>query len=432
MARSTVFRYKDATADPVAIGRELNVRAVLTGRVLQHGDDFKISTELVDARDGSRLWGNTYQRPFQQIFGVQEEIASEISDNLRLQLTPREKRRLTKRPTENREAYQLYLKGRFFWNKRTEEGLRKSIEYFRQAVDIDPTYSLAYSGLAEAYMPLAFWCHLAPKDAFPKIKGYALKALEIDDQSPEALVPLSGSHYLYEHDWESSEKALRKAIEINPNYARAHQVYAEFLSFLGEFEAAATKIHEALMLDPLSPILHVSDAYRSYFAREYDEVAPKCQRALDLEPTFPIAHLGLGVLGETCGRFERAIEHLQRALEAEQHSLVLQAELGRAYALAGKHTQARTVLRSLHETANERYVSPYMVARIYAGMCDKEQAVMWLDRASEERSSWMVMLNVDPAFDFLRSEPEFQDLIRRAKLPTRNTSAAAIYSKREK
>jgi tetratricopeptide (TPR) repeat protein len=281
---------------------------VLTGRVLQRGDNLIIGTELVDAADGSRVWGKSYQRPIQDVLAVQEEIAREISDNLRLKLTAREKKRLARRPTANREAYQLYLKGRFFWNKRTEESMQKGIVYFRQAIEVDPTYALAYAGLAESYQPLGAWGHLPPGEAYPKVKAWALKALEIDDQLAEAHSPLGCVLFMYEHDLESAEKELQRAIELNPNYPRARQNYAEILVWLGEFEAATSQIREALELDPLSPILHVSDALVSYYSRRYEEVAPKCRRSLEIDPLFPPAHYFLGLVSEQLGRFEDAVQ----------------------------------------------------------------------------------------------------------------------------
>jgi eukaryotic-like serine/threonine-protein kinase len=420
MARSTVFRFKGHATDPLTIARQLNVRAVLTGRVLQRGDSLIIGTELVDATDGSRLWGKSYQRPFQDIFAIQEEIVREISDNLRLTLTVWEKKRLAKRPSENRKAYQLYLKGRFFWNKRTEESIRKGIEYFRQAVELDPTYALAYAGLAESYMPLGYWGYIRPGDAFPKVKAWALKALELDDQLAEAHTPL-GVALVFERDLESGEKALRRAIELNPNYPRAHQVYAEVLSWLGEFDAAANEIRQALVLDPLSAILHVVDALISYFARRYEEVIPKCRKSLEIEPTFPLAHYMLGLVSEELGRFESAVEHLQESLEQEPHNLMIQAELGRAYALWGKEAEARNILQALGRINEERYVSAYSFAIIYAGLHDRDQALTWLERANEERSTGMSWLNVAPAFDALRSDPQFKILLRNAGLPARGT-----------
>jgi len=419
MARSTVFRYKGQAIDPQAVGQQLNVRAILTGRVLQRGDNLVIGTELVDATDGSRLWGKNFQRPVQDVFAVQEEIAREISENLRLKLTVREKKRLAKRPTANGEAYQLYLKGRFFWNKRTEESIRKGIEYFRQAIEVDPTYALAYAGLAESYMPLAWWGYLPAAEAYPKVKAWALKALEIDDRLAEAHSPLGCVLFMYEHDLESGEKELQRAIELNPNYPRAYQNYGETLARLGEFEPAAGQIRQALELDPLSPILHVVDALVSYYARRYQEVIPGCRKSLEIEPKFPPAHYFLGLVSEQLGRFEDAVEHLQRSVETASQSAMFQAELGRAYALWGKEAEARNILQALEEVRKEKYVPAYSFAELYAGLGESERAFHWLDRANEERSPRMLFLNVDPAFDALRSDPQFQDLLRRAKLPAR-------------
>ncbi|MBV8141122.1 MAG: protein kinase [Verrucomicrobia bacterium] len=422
MARSTVFRFKGRAADPVSVGRQLNVRAVVTGRVLQRGDQLIINTELVDAADGSRLWGTRYERPAQEIFAVQEVIASEISNHLRVKLSPGDRKRLAKHATDNREAYQLYLKGRFFWNKRTAEGMRKGIEYFRQAVEVDPAYSLAYAGLAESYMPLGFWGYLPSKDAFPTVKAWALKALEIDDELAEALVPLGAALLLYDRDLKSCENALQKAIKVNPNYPRAHQVYSETHIWLGEFDRSAEQIRQALLLDPLSPILHVSDGYTSYFARRYDDVIPKCKKALDLEPRFALAYYTLGLVSQATHEFESAVTYLQTGLEIDSQNVVIQTELGRAYALWGKQEKARDVLRALDDMKKQRYVSACLVARIYAALHDKRQTLMWLDQANDERASWLAFVNVDPAFDSFRSDAEFQNFIARAKLPTRQSN----------
>ncbi len=419
MARSTVFRYKGQVTDPLNVGRQLNVRAVLSGRVLQRGDNLVIDAELVDAADGSRLWGKSYQRPMQDLFAIQEEVTREISCSLRLKLAGREKKRLAKRHTENREAYQLYLKGRFFWNKRTEESIRKGIDYYRQAVEADPTYALAYAGLAESYMPLGYWGYLPPAEAFPKVKAWALKALEIDDQLAEAHVPLSGVFFVYERDLESGEKEVRRAIELNSNYPRAHQVYGEYLTCLGEFDAAADEARQALELDPLSAIVHATDAQTSYYARRFEEAIQKCQKSLEIEPVFPFAHYLLGLASEQLGRFEDAVEHLKKPLELAQRSLLIEAELGRAYALWGKEAEARQILNGLERAREERYVPAYSLAQIYAGLDDRERALLWLKRANEERSTRMVFVKVDPAFDALRSDPKFQDLLRRARLPAR-------------
>ena len=268
-------------------------------------------------------------------------------------------------------------------------------------------------------MPLANWGYLSPAEAFPKVKAWALKALEIDDQLAEAHSPLGAVLFVYERDLESGEKEAQRAIELNPNYPRAHQVYAETHVCLGEFEAAASEIGQALELDPLSPILHVSNASVSYYARRYDEAVPKCRKGLEIEPTFPLVHYLLGLVSEELGTFEDAVEHLRKSLETAGRSVLIQAELGRAYALWGKEDEARSILQALEKIREEGYVPAYSLAGIYAGLGDRERTLQWLDRANEERSFRMVYLNVDPTFDGLRSDPQFQDLLHRAKLPAR-------------
>ena len=407
MARSTVFRYKGPATDPLAAGRQLNVRAVLTGRVRQRGDSLIIGTELMDTADGSSLWGKNYQRPMQDMFAVQEEIAREICDNLRVKLAERDEKRLAKRPTENREAFHLYLKGRFFWNKRTEEGIRRGIEYYRQAIEVDPTYALAYAGLAESYLPLGYTGYLSPGEAYPKVKAWALKALEIDDQLAEAHVALGTALINYERDQESGEKELQRALELNPSYPRAHQVYAELLTWLGEFDAAAAELRQALELDPLSAVLHQVDAQNSYYARRFEEAIQKCRKSLEIEPGYPFAHYVLGLASEQLGRFEDAIEHLQKPLEVARASPMMHAELGRAYALWGKEAEARQILHGLERTREERYVPAYTFAQIYAALDDREHALLWLERANEERSARRMFMRVDPAFDALQSDPTY-------------------------
>jgi tetratricopeptide (TPR) repeat protein len=271
-------------------------------------------------------------------------------------------------------------------------------------------------------MPLGWWGYLPPGETFPKAKAWALKALEIDDQLAEAHVPLSGALFNYERDQESGVKEVRRAIELNPNYPRAHQLYGEILNSLGEFDAAAGELRQALELDPLSAVLHAVDAQTSYYARRFEEAIQKCRESLEIEPVFAFAHYVLGLASEQLGRFEDAVEHLQKPLEVARASPMIHAELGRAYALWGKEAEARQILHELERTREERYVPAYSFAQIYAGLDDSERALLWLERAYEERSARMMFMRVDPAFDALRSDPKFQDLLRRARLPVRAKS----------
>ena len=416
MARSTVFRFKGRAADPQAVGRQLNVRAVLTGRVVQRGDSLIVGVELMDATNGWRLWGKQFQRPLQDVFTVQEEIAREISENLRVNLTGRQQKRLAKRPTANPEAYKLYLKGRFFWNKRSEESLRKGIELFRQAIEADPAYALAYAGLAESYMPLGRWEYVPPVEAYPTGKAWAMKALELDDQLAEALTPLAIVLFMYERDREAALKTVQRAIALNPNYPRARQVYGEMLIGLGEFDRAAAEVRQGLELDPLSAALLFVDAMLSFYARRYEEAVQKCRNSLEIEPGFHLSRWCLGSACEQLGCFEDAVAHFQRGLEVAPENPALLAALARTYALWGKQDKALELLQGLEKTGRQKYVPAYAIAGIWAGLSDRDQTLVCLGKACEERSPRMAHLNVDPAFDAFRSDAQFQQMLRRANL----------------
>jgi serine/threonine protein kinase/Tfp pilus assembly protein PilF len=417
MARSTVFRFKGQTADPQAVGRQLNVHAVLTGRVLRRGESLIIGAELVDTTNGWRLWGKQFQRPAQDVFSVQEEIAREISDNLRLTLTGREKKRLAKRPTANRQAYELYLKGRFFWNKRTEEGLRKGIDYFQQAIEVDPTYALAYAMVAESYMPLGYFGYVRPTEAYPKGKAWALKALGLDDQLAEAYIPLACVQFCYDRDPEEGLKTTQKAIDLSPNYPRAHQVKAELLTALARFEQAAEAVQEALKLDPLSAVLHCVDAQVSFYARLPEEVMRKCQNAHEIEPSMAWPLWLQGLACSQLGRFEEAVEHFDRGLDVRRGNPIIRAGLAHTFVLWGKHDRARQLLDELERESQTQYVSAYSIAGVWAALGDRDQTLGWIEKACDERSARLPWIYVDPAFDAFRSDTRFQELLRRVKKP---------------
>jgi TolB-like protein len=295
MSRSAVFHYKGRSDQAQDFGKELGVGAVLTGRVLQRGEMLVISAELVDVENGWQLWGDQYRRKSADIFMIEEDIANDISEKLRLKLTPEKKNLLTKRYTENVAAYHLYLKGRFHWGKRTAEALHRSIQYFREAIEGDPTYALAYAGLAEGYVPLAFWCHLAPKDAFPKARSAAEKALEIDAELTEARPVLASVKAFFDWDLSAGEKEARTAVELDPKYPRARQVLAEILSLTGRFAEAVTEVNRGLDLDPLSLHMSAAVAMTYFYARQYDEAIEHSRRALEMDANFFPAHFYLGL-----------------------------------------------------------------------------------------------------------------------------------------
>ena len=316
MARASVFRYKVREANPQVIGRELAVRAVLLGRMAQLKNTLSISAELVDTRDGSHLWGEQYHRKLSDIFVIQEGIAQEISENLRLRLTGEEKKRMTKRYTENTEAYQLYLKGRYHWNKRTGEGLKKGIQYFQQAIEKDPGYALAHTGLADCYNLLSLYSALPPRDAMPKAKAAALQALELDDSLAEAHNSLAYAKLYYDWDWNGAEKEFRRALELNPNYAIAHHWYHEYLVAMGRFEEGHSRILRAQELDPLSLMISADVGWGFYFARRYDDALEQLRKTLELEPNFVMAHFILGLTYLQKRQFEQATAELQQAISS--------------------------------------------------------------------------------------------------------------------
>src|SRR5581483_2390456 len=411
MARSTMFRYRGHDADAQAVGRELRVRAVLSGRVQHVRDRLLVNVELVDANDGSQLWGETYNNPLSDLLEMQEQMSREITEKLRIRLTGAEKKRLRKKSTENSEAYQLYLKGRYHWNKRTEDSLRKGISFFRDAIEADPSFASAYTGLADSFISLATNVPLPPREAMPKAKAAAMRAVEIDEGLAQAWASLAGIRWLYEWDWSGAEDAYRRAIELNPNYANAHEGYSMLLSARGRFDEATAQITKANDLDPLSLIIAVHSGWPYYFARDYEGAVRRFRKALDLDDKCVPAHGWLGMALEQQRRYAEAIDTFKRALEVERTPILL-AMIGHAWAVAGDRDKALEALDSLREEAKQRYVSPYDLAVIHAALGNQTEAMRTLRVAFDDRSSWMVFAGVDPRLDALKELPEFRELVR--------------------
>ena len=416
MSRSSVFRYKGQSADPQAVGSELGVQAVVTGRINQRGDTLTISLELVDARDNSHIWGDQYNAKLSEIISVQGEIAKDISKQFKLKLTREEKKRLTKSYTDNIQAYQLYLKGRYAWNKRTEEELRKGTEYFQQAIDLDPSYALAYAGLADSYNMLADYSVLPPKEAFPRAAAAASKALEMDDTLSEAHTSLAFVKMAYEGDWAGADREYRRAIELNPNYATAHQWYASYLVMMRRFDESINEIKRAQTLDPLSRIINSNLGLHYYYARLYDQAIDQLHKTINLNPDFGLAHFYLGRALVQKGLHKEAITELQKAREMSGEDPETIAELGYAYAMAGRRAEALAVIEELKELSKRRFVLPYFIATIYTGLSDKDQAFAYFEKAYEVSHPGIALVNVDPKFDTLRSDPRFTELVRRIGL----------------
>jgi serine/threonine protein kinase/Flp pilus assembly protein TadD len=414
MSRSAVFRYKGRSDEAQVIGQTLGVGAVLTGKVLQRGETLLVSTELVDVENGWQLWGAQYRRKVEDIFAMEEDIAKEICEKLRLKLTTGKQTPLARRYTENVEAYHLYLKGRFYWAKRTEEGLYKGIQYFRQAIELDPTYALAYAGLAEGYVPLAIYCHLAPRDALPKARAAALRAVEIDPELVEARTVLGGSKAYCDWDLDGAERDLRAAIELDPKYPRARQTLAEIYTIRHRFEEAAAEAKRALELDPLALSLNAFMAMTYYFGGQYDEAIEHGCRTVEMDPNFFPGYFYLGMAYQLKGQFAEAAAALQQARVLSNNSTLMVACLGGVFAGWGREQEARNILRELEEMGRRKYVSQVFVAAIQAGLGEKDQALTCLEKAYEDRCTWLLRcLMADARLDSLRGETRFQNLIRR-------------------
>jgi serine/threonine protein kinase/Tol biopolymer transport system component/tetratricopeptide (TPR) repeat protein len=428
MARSSVFRYKGRDVAPQEIGRELGVRAVLTGRVLQIGERLVVAAELVDTTDETQLWGKHYNRDLSDIFEVQEEIAHEITEALRLRLTGKEQKRLVKRYTENTEAYQLYLKGRHFFNKRSVEGYRTAIEYYQQAIGIDPNYALAYAGLADCYANSSV-AEISPKDAILKAKAAAAKALEIDDKLAEAHNASAHVKVNLDWDWSGAEREFKLALELNPNYAEAHHRYSHYLVAMGRFEESLTESFHGLELDPLDLTMNTHLGWHYLMARQDDEAIEQLKRTLELDKSFINARLYLARAYERKGMLLEAITEIQKARDVYGQSQIASGLLGHAHAMAGQRNEALKIVEELSEQSKREHVWPYNIAVIYVGLGERDEALQWLEKAYLEHSDDLIYLKVDPIFDPLRSDPRFKDLLRRVGLaPLEEVQQATLSS----
>jgi serine/threonine protein kinase/tetratricopeptide (TPR) repeat protein len=415
MARSTVFRYKGCEVDPITVGRALNVGAVLTGRLVQRGETLNISTELVDVTDGAQIWGEQYSHKISDILVVQEEISTEISSRLRLRLTGWEKHQLAKHYTENRQAYQAYLRGRYMASKYTEDGMKKGIEYFHQAIEIDPAFALAYAGLAMTYWNVSA-VQFAPTEVMPKAQEAARKALELDAQLAESHAAIALVKMAYEWDRVEAEREFKRAAQLNPGYAAVYQWHGWHLAVMGRLKESIAELKHAQDLDPLSEInTYIGLSY--YWARQYDMAVEQFQKALELHPNFWLPHLYLGWTHLQQEHMSRANEELAEAFRLEDSPWTV-ASLAHASAISGDRGQAHRFLADLEQRAARQFVTPYFVARIYTSLGEKEQAFGWLEKAYNARDECITWLKVDPAMDSLHADPRYPDLLHRLGLAT--------------
>jgi tetratricopeptide (TPR) repeat protein len=410
-----VFRFKDQLADPQAVGKSLGVKAVLHGRVAQYDDNLSISAELIDVADNSSIWGERYNRKSGDLLAVQEEITMEISRKLRLRLADKDEARLAKRPTESTEAYQLYLQGRYHWNKRSYEAIQRSIGYFHDAVAADPGFALAYAGMADAYGVLSWFEYgvQSPVETYPKALEAARRAIEIDPELGEAYASLAFATLVYERDHASVEENFKRALELNPTYPTAHQWYAEFLTSMGDTARGVEVMKHAHSLDPLSLIITRDVGWMLYFARRFDEAQEYFFKSLELDPNFMRGHLILGQNYIQKGMYEEAIGQFRMVSDLSPGSLS-SIMIGYCHAKAGRLKEAVTHLDEVLARSATEYVPPGGIALLYDVTGNRDKAFEWLNKALEEHSGVFLFIRVDPLFDSLRPDPRFDELLRNA------------------
>ena len=416
ISRTSVMVYKGARKPLPQIARELNVDAVVEGTVLRSGDQVRITAQLIEASTDKHLWSQSYQGELRDTLALQNRVASAIADQIRINLTPQEQAALKNAKVVNPEAYESYLKGRYFWNKRTPNGLKVALAYFKEAIEEDPKYAQAFSGLADTYALLGDWQYavMTPKEAFPDAKSAALKALELDNTLGEAHNSLAFVLDGFDWDFDSAGKEFQRAIELNPGYATAHHWYAWHLSLLGRFDEAIAEMKKAQNLDPLSLIINADLAELLVLAHHYDESIAQSRKTIEMDPNFALAHNQLGQAYLQKQMYVEAVAELQKAVELSGQSPAFIANLARAYAATGKHTEAEKLLSDLKKRSNAAYSNAPEIAIVYVSLGDSDQAMSWLEKGYEERFNPGVLLR--PGFDPLRSDSRFQNLLRRIGL----------------
>jgi len=417
ISRTSVMAYKGARKSLPEIARELNVDAVVEGTVLRSGDQVRITAQLIEAPADKHLWAASYESDLRDTLTLQKKVASAIADQIRINLTPREQAALKNVKVVNPEAYESYLKGRYFWNKRTADGLKVALAYFNQAIEEDPKYAPAYSGLADTYALLGDWQYavMTPKEAFPKAKAAAIKALELDSALGEAHNSLAFVLDGFDWDLDAGGKEFRRAIELNPGYATAHHWYAWHLSLLGRYDEAIAEMRKAENLDPLSLIINADLAELLVLAHSYDESIRQSRKTIEMDPNFALAHNQLAQACLQQHMYDEAVAELQKAVQLSGDSPTCIANLARAYVASGKGSEAVKLLSDLKKRSNPGYSNASEIAMIYASLGDTDQAMNWLEKGYEERFNPGVLLR--PGFDPLRSDSRFQSLEHRIGLP---------------
>jgi DNA-binding winged helix-turn-helix (wHTH) protein/TolB-like protein/tetratricopeptide (TPR) repeat protein len=413
---SSVVQYNKLGQDSVAAGRELGVDALLDGFVQKSGDKIRITAQLLSIADGKHLWSGQFNANFTDIFAVEDSISKQMVEALLPNLTGEEQRRVTKHYTDNIEAYELYLRGRYFLDRRTPEGLNKSIDYFQRATEKDPKYALAFAGLADSSVILAVRADMPPRDSYQLAKTAAMRAVEIDDTLAEAHTSLANVRYWYDWDWSGAETEFKRAVELSPNYPTAHQLYASYLIAMGRHQEAMFEAQQAHELDPISLSLNVQMARILYFSQRYDEAIDRCKKTLEIDPNHGGARLFLGRSYTEKRMYEEALTELEKAKDLLRGSAEVLSVIGYTYAASGHPIEAQKILRELQGLSKQRYVSPYHIAMIYAGLGERDPAFLSLEKAYDDREGRLTLLKVVPEFDSLRSDSRYADLVRRIGL----------------
>jgi TolB-like protein/DNA-binding winged helix-turn-helix (wHTH) protein/Tfp pilus assembly protein PilF len=417
ISRTSAMQYKGAKRPLKEIARELNVDAVVEGTVRRSGGQVWITAQLIEAATDQHLWARAYERDLSNVPALESDAARDIVQEIRVQVTPQEKSRLKSNRKVNSAANEAYLKGSYFANKRTEQGMVKSIHYFEKAAQEDPGYALAFSGLADSYVLLGFFGIFPSKEAYPKAESAAVKALEMDDTIAQAHESMAEAKLWFDWDWPGAEREFKRAIELNPGYAIAHQHYGDYLSAMGHLDESIAEAKRALELDPLSLPMNTHLGFMFYLARQYDQAIEQYQKTLELDPNHARALRDLSMAYAQKGMYKEAVLEGKRAIDRSEASPSMLAILGYTYAASRNKAKTREVLLQLEQLSKRRYVSPFYLALVHVGLGQKNEAFAWLEKCYEERSSQLVWLNVNPAFDRLRSDARFTELVRRVGLP---------------